>query len=68
MNKIVLGGILGAIIIGISVLGMAFLMGEGNEENRSMPEKQTSSNENQTKSQGRNLTIEFDEKMGFSTP
>jgi len=67
MNKIILVGIIVSIIIGI-VLSSTFLVDITKEGIGSRPGSQEGTNEKGPMPQGRNLTIEFDEKMGFSAP
>jgi len=67
MNKFIIIGIIIAIIIGI-VLSSTFLIDTTMDGIGSMPGNQEGTNETESVPQGRNLTIEFDEKMGFSAP
>lgn len=66
MNKFIIIGIIIAIIIGI-VLSSAFLI-DTMDGIGSTSGNQEGTNETESVPQGRNLTIEFDEKMGFSAP
>ena len=70
MNKFILIGIMIVIIIGIvSVLLLGIFLAENGKEgtgSTSGNPKELSKKESIPK--GRNLTIEFDEKMGFSAP
>ena len=69
MNKFIIIGIIIAIIIGIvSVVSAGTLIEhtkKGIKSTSGSPEK---TNETETMPQGRNLSIEFDEKMGLSAP
>jgi hypothetical protein len=67
MNKFIIIGIIIAIIIGIILLTSAFL-GNIVKEGIGSTESQEGLNENKSEPQGRNLSIEFDEKMGFEAP
>jgi len=69
MNKFIIIGIIIAIIIGIvSIVSVSTLIEDVKEEMKSIPESIEKVNSNQSMPQGRNLSIEFDEKMGFSAP
>jgi len=69
MNKFIIIGIIIAIIIGIvSVVSAGTLIEDLKEGMRSMPKSTEKANGNESMPQGRNLSIEFDEKMGFSVP
>jgi hypothetical protein len=69
MNKIILSGIIIAIIIGIlSVLYTSTFLVENPNEGTESTGNPKEPSENESMPQGRNLTLEFDEKMGFSTP
>jgi len=69
MNKFIIMGIIIAIIIGIvSVVSAGTLIEDVKEGMRSTPESTEKANGNESMPQGRNLSIEFDEKMGFSAP
>jgi hypothetical protein len=65
MNKFIIIGIIISIIIGI-VLSSTFLIGITMEGTGSTPGTQEGNEESVPR--GRNLSIEFDEKMGFSAP
>ena len=70
MNKFILIGIIIVIIIGIVsvlLLGM-FLAENGKEGTGSTSGNPKEPSEKESMPQGRNLTIEFEEKMGLSTP
>jgi hypothetical protein len=69
MNKVVLSGIIIVIIIGIvSVLYTSTLVENANEGIESMPKSPEEASEKESTPQGRNLSIEFDEKIGLSAP
>jgi hypothetical protein len=70
MNKLILSGIIIAIIIGItSVLYTStFLVENQNKGTKSTSGNSKESSEQESMPQGRNLTLEFDEKMGLSAP
>jgi hypothetical protein len=69
MNKVILSGIIIVIIIGIvSVLYTSTLVKNANEGIESMPKSPEEASEEESIPQGRNLSIEFDEKMGLSAP
>jgi len=69
MNKFIIIGIIIAIIIGIvSIVSASTLIEDVKEGIKSIPESTEKVNANQSMPQGRNLSIEFDEKMGFSAP
>lgn len=70
MNKLILSGIIIAIIIGIiSVLYTStFLVENPNEGTKSTSGNSKEPSEQESMPQGRNLTLEFDEKMGLSAP
>ena len=70
MNKIIISGIIIAIIIGIvSVLyTITFLVENPNEGIESTPKSPEEVSEKESMPQGRNLSIEFDEKMSLSAP
>ena len=70
MKKFILAGIIIVIIIGtVSVLLLGTFLAKnekgGTESTSGSPKE---SGENESMSQGRNLTIEFNEKMGLSAP
>ena len=69
MNK---GVIFGIIVAGI-VIGLVALFSLGSlsvleSENDPILEKESEIQESESKPQGRDLSIEFDEKMGLSAP
>jgi len=68
MNKFIIIGIIIAIIIGIVSIVSASMIEDVKEGIKSIPESTEKVNANQSMPQGRNLSIEFDEKMGFSAP
>ena len=69
MNKFIIIGIIIAIIIGIvSVVSAGTLIENAKDVIKSTPESPEKANGNESMPQGRNLSIEFDEKMGFSAP
>jgi hypothetical protein len=69
MNKIVLSGIIIVIIIGIiSILYTSTLVENINEGIESTPISPEETSEEESTPQGRNLSIEFDEKIGLSAP
>ena len=69
MNKFILIGIMIVIIIGIvSVVSAGTLIKVAKEGMKSTPESTREANGNESIPQGRSLSIEFDEKMGFSAP
>ena len=69
MNKFIIIGIIIVIIIGIvSVVSAGTLIKDAKEGMKSTPESIEEANGNESMPQGRSLSIEFDEKMGFSTP
>jgi hypothetical protein len=65
MKRFIIIGIIIAIIIGITILS---ILVDLTGVMKPMPESQEETNENPLLPQGRNLSIEFDEKMGFSAP
>jgi len=69
MNKFIIIGIIIAIIIGIvSVVSAGTLIKDVKEGMKSTPESTEKANGNESMPQGRDLSIEFDEKMGLSAP
>jgi len=66
MKKFIIIGIISAIIIGIAILTILVDLTKGGIG--PILGSQVGTNENQSLPQGRNLSIEFDEKMGFSAP
>ncbi|HEY7367250.1 MAG TPA: hypothetical protein VH562_02170 [Nitrosopumilaceae archaeon] len=69
MNKVVLSGIIIVIIIGIvSILYTSTLVENINEGIESTPISPEETSEEESTPQGRNLSIEFDEKIGLSAP
>jgi len=67
MNKVILGGLIVAIIIGIILSVSIFLIENPNIGSVPTPTSQDEINE-ESLPQGRHLSIEFDEKMGLSAP
>ena len=67
MNKVILSGIIMAIIIGIIAVLYAgnFLESKWTE---STPKSLEEATKGESQPQGRSLSIEFDEKMGLSAP
>ena len=69
MNKFIIIGIIIVIIIGIvSVVSAGTLIEDSKKGMKSIPESIEEGNGNESMPQGRNLSIEFDEKMGLSAP
>ena len=69
MNKFIIIGIIVTIIIGIvSVVSASTLIEDIKEGMKSTPESVEEANGNESMPQGRSLSIEFNEKMGFSAP
>lgn len=68
MNKVILSGIIIVIIIGIvSVLYTSTFLVES-KGIESTPKSSEEATKNESQPQGRNLSIEFDEKIGLSAP
>ena len=65
MKKFILAGLIITIIIGII---SALLLGTFWAKNEKEGTKSTSGSPKESMPQGRNLTIEFNEKMGLSAP
>jgi len=68
MNKFIIIGIIIAIIIGIILSTSAFLVDITKEGIGTTPGSQEGTNDKESVPQGRDLSIEFDEKMGFEAP
>jgi len=66
MNKVVFCGIIIVIIIGI--VSVLYTIVNTNEGIESMPKSPEEASEKESTPQGRNLSIEFDEKIGLSAP
>jgi hypothetical protein len=68
MNKVILSGIIIVIIIGIvSVLYTSTFLVES-KGIESTPKSSEEATKSESQPQGRNLSIEFDEKIGLSAP
>ena len=61
---IIAAGIVIGIVIGLSLGSLSIL----ESEKDSISEKEQDTQESESKPQGRDLSIEFDEKMGLSAP
>ena len=71
MNKVLLVGVIGVIIIGLGVLAFSLstnLSFDNNEGILDSSQGENEESEEKSKPQGRDLSIEFEEKMGISTP
>jgi hypothetical protein len=69
MNKFIIIGIIIAIIIGIiSLVSGGTLIENLKGGMKSTPESTEKANGNESMPKGRNLTLEFNEKMGLSAP